>query len=475
MKQNQQNKTNNIVIKKAKTYKNLGTTILLLINMISINSFADVAGDLGGFFTSLGYDGSVTEATAYQGQAAGYYSGGGAVLRNQVKNIQIMHVDLPSLRAGCGGIDMFGGGFSFVNAQALTEFFQKVMSNASGYAFNLALETVVPEIAHSMQYIQELAQKINASNFNSCEMAETLVGGMWPRVKATQQHICKSIGNQNNLFSDWAEARQKCSEDGHYSDKINKAAEDPKYKQMVIINKNLIWDALLVNSFLSNDIKLAEFFMSLSGTITFNAEGKAHVYNSLAQDRSVTKALLEGGRAKIYVCDEPKKCLNPGLNEIVISEDKALYKKITKSINEIIVALRNDNDELSPNLKGFLQLTKFPILKFINAHLMSGNVAMALSITNYSEAIAKTLLMQYLNEALQTAESSLSGTDYPPEIHKQLIDQIHQALIHIEKIKTESRHDIQELMTFVESSKNTEREVTSKVTGQIKDQFGVKP
>ena len=454
--------------------------------MLTTNSFAGVAGDLDNFFNSIGYDGNITPGTAYQGQAAGYYSGGGAFLRNRVKNIQIMHVDLPSLRAGCGGIDMFMGGFSFINAQQLTEFFQKVMSNAGGYMFNLALETVVPEIAHAMQYIQNIAQEINASNFNSCEMAENLVGGVWPRTKAAQQHICKDVGNHKNIFSDWAEARQACSGSGDpkYAEKLKGVTEDSQYKKTTIVNKNLIWDALLANEALFKDPKtkdeaLAEFFMSLSGTIVYKSDGKAHVYSPLAKDRKVLKAMLEGGEAEIYSCKgEYEKCLDPTLSKTIITKDKALYVKINDTINKIVTALSNkesDSQGLPAELQSFLDTTKFPILKFINAHLMSGNTAMALSITNYSEAIAKTLLIQYMQEALQVVENSLSGTDYSPEIHKQLIDQIHQALIYVEGIKTESRHDIQELMTFIESSKTTEREVTSKLTGQIKNTFGAKP
>ncbi|CAL7961843.1 conjugative transfer pilus assembly protein TraH [Gammaproteobacteria bacterium] len=456
-------------------YRKLLTSIFLLLCITSTSIFADVSGDLDSFFTSLGYDNNVTEASAYQGQAAGYYAGGSVVLRNKVKNIQVMHVDLPSLRAGCGGIDLFNGGFSFVNAQALTEFFQKVMSNASGYMFNLALETVVPEIAHGMQYIQKVAQEINASNFNSCEMAENLVGGMWPRTEAAQRHICKGIGSHRNVFSDWAESRQKCSEDGYYSEQMNEAAKNPAYKQQLIVNKNLIWDALAKIDFL-NTVELKEFFMSLSGTITFDSKGQAHIYPPLAKDPDVIKALLKGGTAKIYTCnaDPESKCLNPSPGDITIGKEKALYEKIQLTINEIVNLLVIDNAALPPRLQGFLELTKLPIFRFINAHLMAGSVAMALSITNYSESIAKTLLMQYMREALQIVETSLAGTDYPPEIHKKLTDQINQALVYVEGIKAQSRHDIQELMSFIESSENTERKVMSKVTGQLKDSMGGK-
>ncbi len=450
--------------------------ILVFAFIITIEAFADVAGDLGNFFTSLGYEGNITPGTAYQGQAAGYYSGGSLFLRDRVRNMQLINIDPPSLRNGCGGINLFTGGFSFVNAEEITRFFQQVMSNAGGYMFDLALETAVPEIAHAMQYIQKLAQEINSNNFNSCEMAETLVGGMWPRTKATQQHICKDLGNYSGKFADWAEARQKCSDDTKYNETMDKTKEAgyQQYKQSVIINKNLIWDALNTSGYITDDDTLKEFFMSLSGTIIYGSEGKVKIYSPLAKDRRVLKALLEGGDAEIYKCDakEYTKCLKITPTKTKIEKTNSLYEKVKKTINEIVTAVSNDTGKLDPRLESFLEMTKFPLLKFITTHLMASQPAMAMSIANYSEAIAKSLLMQYMHESLQLVEQSLSNTDYAPDIHKQLIDQIHQAMVYVEKIKTESNNDIQELMKFIESSKTTEQEVTSKVVGQLKHRLG---
>ena len=453
-------------------------TMLVLIFAVTTGAFADVAGDLGNFFTSLGYAGNITPGTAYQGQAAGYYSGGSVFLRDRVRNVQLINIDPPTLRNGCGGIDLFTGGFSFVNAEEITKFFQQIMSNAGGYMFDLALETAVPEIAHAMQYIQNLAQEINANNFNSCEMAETLVGGMWPRTKATQQHICKDLGNYSGKFADWAEARQKCSEVGKYNETMNKAKEagNEQYEKSVIVNKNLIWDALNKSGYLKDDPTLREFFMSLSGTIIYGngSEGNVRIYNPLAKDRKVLKAMLEGGKAAIYKCsgNEHVKCLKITQIETEIKKEKSLYEKVKKTINELVTAVANDNGPLDPKLKGFLETVKFPLLKFITTHLMANQAVMAMSIANYSEAISKSLLMQYMYEALQVVEHSLSNTDYAPEIHKQLIDQIHSAMSYVEMIKAESRNDIQDLMKFIESSKSTEKEITARTVGKLKRNLG---
>jgi len=448
--------------------------IAILLCFLSLNGFASVSGDLGTFFGSLGFDGNITSGSAYQGQAGGYYSGGSFYLRNQVKNLQIMHIDAPSFRSGCGGIDLFMGGFSFIDAKQLVAFFQKIMSNAAGYALNLALETEVPEIAHAMQYLQQIAQKINDANVNSCEMAEDLVGGLWPKNRASQQQICQDIGSQHNEFSDWAAARQECGSGTAFPDKINEASKDPNYKDKVTVNKNLVWDAILKNGFLTGDHELAEFFMSLSGTVTYDDKGSATVYYPLTNNRDIIKAILTGGSAQIYVCDEVEKCLKPHLSEINIRKEDGLNQRVVKIINELVDNVQNDAP-ITNIQKGFLNSITIPVLKMITVSLSLGAGAQALDLANYSDVVAKDLLKQYMFEILQIVGQSVTGsTDYTPVVQQQLKDQIQKALADVENMKTSSHQDIQDVMSLVQNARTLEQEATAKMSDQMKDNLNFK-
>lgn len=442
--------------------------ITIIFLSFSINTFASVDGDLGNFFSSLGFDGNVSSGNAYTSQAAGYYSAGSAFLRNRVRTLQIFHLDAPTIRSGCGGIDIFLGGFSFINAEALTKFFQKIMSQAAGYALDLALETEVPEIAHAMQYIQQIAQKINDANINSCEMAEDLVGGLWPKTRASQQQVCQDIGSQNNIFSDWAEARQGCSTGTDFSKEIDAASKDEKYKQRVVLNKNLIWEAILQNGFLSGDTKLAEFFMSISGTVIYDKDGNATVLYPLINNRDIVKALLYGGDAQVYICDEDKQCLGPHLGSITISNN-GLNQQVKKMLTNLVTAVQNDNG-ITDQQKGFLNSISIPVLKFITVSLSLGSGSQALDIMNYSDVIAKDLLKQYLLEAVQIVEQSVTTSgNYNPDVKKQLEDEIQKALIAIENIKTDSHEDLQDAMTLVQHVKTLEMQTTSLMSDRFKE------
>ena len=141
----------------------LGIVLVLLSPM----ALASIDSDLNHFFDSLGMVSNSTSPHAYQGQQAGYYSGGSLYARSTVRNVQLIEVDLPSFRSGCGGIDAFAGGASFVNNDQLIGMMRNVMNNAKGYTFTLMMEEVTPQIANAMKYIQDMANKANQFNINS--------------------------------------------------------------------------------------------------------------------------------------------------------------------------------------------------------------------------------------------------------------------------------------------------------------------
>src|ERR1700730_8007444 len=105
----------------------------LLINQWAL---ANIDGDLNNFFNNLGFSNNTTAPNAYTGQEAVYYTGGSLYARDSVRTVQIAQLDLPNFRSGCGGIDLFTGGFSFINSQELINSMKNVMNNAAGYAFN---------------------------------------------------------------------------------------------------------------------------------------------------------------------------------------------------------------------------------------------------------------------------------------------------------------------------------------------------
>ncbi|HHH4582771.1 conjugal transfer protein TraH, partial [Klebsiella pneumoniae] len=70
---------------------------------VSLTAAADVNGDMNNFFNKLGFASNTSQPQVWQGQAAGYASGGSLYARTQVKTIQLVSMTLPDINAGCGG------------------------------------------------------------------------------------------------------------------------------------------------------------------------------------------------------------------------------------------------------------------------------------------------------------------------------------------------------------------------------------
>ncbi|MCL1446522.1 conjugal transfer protein TraH, partial [Klebsiella quasipneumoniae] len=96
---------------------------------------------------------------------------------------------LPDINAGCGGIDAYLGSFSFINGEQLQRFVKQIMSNAAGYFFDLALQTTVPEIKTAKDFLQKMASDINSMNLSSCQAAQGIIGGLFPRTQVSQQKV----------------------------------------------------------------------------------------------------------------------------------------------------------------------------------------------------------------------------------------------------------------------------------------------
>ena len=162
---------------------------------------ADGAGQMNSFFQDAGGAANVTGPSAYQGQTAGYYSMGNVWTRFPQRTTNLGNLQLPSARAGCGGIDLFAGSFSFINASEIVAMLKAVANNAVGFAFKLAIDTVCPECSKVMDEFAQKAQMMNALNISSCEAAQALVGSVWPKGDLADKAICEAIGNSDGIFS----------------------------------------------------------------------------------------------------------------------------------------------------------------------------------------------------------------------------------------------------------------------------------
>ena len=427
---------------------------------------ADVNSDLNGFFGSLGYDGNVTKAQAWQGQAAGYFTGGSVYLRNPVKNIQLISMQLPSLNAGCGGIDAYLGSFSMISGEEIQRFVKQIMSNAAGYAFDLALQTMVPELKQAKDFLQKLASDVNSMNMSSCQAAQGIIGGLWPVTQVSQQKICQDIAGETNMFADWAASRQGCTVGGQGDNVTSRAKDDEK--DQVLKNKNLIWDALSRNHMFDGNRQLKELVMSTVGSIIFNKDGDVTILTPLVDNRDLVKVLMRGGSAKVYGCDEDSVCLGPVVITINISESNALVTLV----RDLMLSIQNklvDDSPLTEKEKGFINTTSVPVLKYLtNAQSMGMSATYLIQVADF---IAQDLMIQYLQELVKQASLSVAGKNFPEEAAAKLRDNIIHAQGLLADMKLQSAADQNALDGIDRNMQYLQQQVSTIVSGSYQSNY----
>ena len=126
-------------------------SVLAMSNILVVSTAqADVNGQLNSFFGSLGGSANVTGPVAYNGQQGGYYSGGNLWVRFPAQQTyQLGSLQMPSVKAGCGGIDIFTGSFSFINTDQIVAAMKAAANGALAFVFDLAINAISSQIGSS--------------------------------------------------------------------------------------------------------------------------------------------------------------------------------------------------------------------------------------------------------------------------------------------------------------------------------------
>ncbi|MFK8905383.1 conjugal transfer protein TraH, partial [Klebsiella pneumoniae] len=179
-----------------------------------------------------------------------------------------------------------------------------------------------------------------------------IVGGLFPRTQVAQQKVCQDIAGESNIFSDWAASRQGCTVGGKMDSVQDKASD--KDKERVMKNINIMWNALSKNRLFDGNKELKEFIMTLTGTLIFGENSEITPLPARTTDQDLIRAMMEGGTAKIYHCNDSDKCLKVVADATVtITSSKALKSQISALLSSIQNKAVAD-EKLTDQEKGFI-------------------------------------------------------------------------------------------------------------------------
>lgn len=369
---------------------------------------------------SKNFDISVNQAGVYKSQSRYAATGGSFVWRAPQENVVAFNAQLPSINAGCGGIDIFAGSFSFINGDQLESLLRAIIQDAAGYAFKLAIKEISPTMSDTMQSLWDQINAINGQTINSCEQATKLVDNVIADYNAAKQQTCVVTGPEVGEYPD-ATGGTSCPGEGN-SDKVEKAARegDPDFETP--INQNIAMTATK-NTKAKDDFDLREFWMSLTGTLVIlNEDETTYKYiPPIAMDPSVVRALMTGGTIKGHECVAAsgssftkEDCLkvNEGTNEINIPISSGFLIRVRQTIGSIYdKASGSASGAFTSEELAFLEDTPLPLLRASQIYSAAYPEQGRDILLNYSEIVAYDVVLKYLETtSRQVLDASFSNT-----------------------------------------------------------------
>jgi len=116
-----------------------------------------------------------TSPGSFEDQTRGYVTAGGMSGRIDVHNDYLMSLTLPKVKAGCGGIDMFLGGMSFLDPDYLVEKLETILQAAPAVAFQYLLETLDEKMGNIISKMEAATNYLNSIQVNDCRLANRMV------------------------------------------------------------------------------------------------------------------------------------------------------------------------------------------------------------------------------------------------------------------------------------------------------------
>lgn len=430
----------------------------------------NIGDELADFWARTGGSANYTHPKAFLGQQAGFVTGGFLILRTKPRNTNIARLRLPSVRSGCGGIDMYMGSFSFLSADELIALMEAIMQNAPGFAFELALESLSPAIQETVNNLRDLAGKVNAMNVNSCEQSQALVGSLWPKLDNASQHICKTVGVDQGIFADRARSKHGCGIQNAQSATLGSATGE--LAEQVPVNVNYAWVAIQKHPYLKANPNIAELMMTLTGTVVTREDPTApdilihDPYLPKAFSSEMVQGFIEGGTLLLLKCDETTKCLNPSWVDTTIPQDEAFYARVYALVQSLADALVN-NTAPPVGAHNLVGLTSTPVFATLVEAISSRYVFVDDEIAIMSELVSIELAMQFMQSSLTEMAEATAKTDIYGDLLPEFQRSIKESLNQFAVVRGEARESYGQALASVQRLKLARDEAAANSTNRF--------
>ncbi|MDH5543693.1 MAG: conjugal transfer protein TraH [Nitrospinota bacterium] len=166
--------------------KTKGCLIVVVLLFVAILSGTAIAG---GWMDDWLTQKTSTSGGYYKGSNRGYLTGGSFNARWYSGSDSPVTVTPPKLEFGCGGINAYIGGVSFLNdPKYLQSKLESILSSSTSVAFAMALDSLCPQCEKTITKLEDMANKINGLMIDDCTASKELVAYMKDLPDSSKSH-----------------------------------------------------------------------------------------------------------------------------------------------------------------------------------------------------------------------------------------------------------------------------------------------
>lgn len=388
---------------------------------------------------------NVSQAGLVQAGGMNVVTGGGFVFKAPRKEFSPFAVTPPSLKAGCGGIDLFLGAFSIPSREEFVSFLKSVGTALPGVAFQVALQAMAPDLNEMVGRYSDLIRGYTNRYTDACSAAQSLMEDTGAAA-ALQKAV---FGARNALrasgeASDQSEADRLVRDNGEKA--IDKApvVKDTSGNVVSAPEINLTWSLINAGRFNKRESQeLKEVMMTLVGTtiLTRSGEGDDAVLTSTHYAGTDLLPVLfgevrDGGAIKRLKCDEAKRCLRVTQAD---TPDASLVDQMHKAAANYRRAVTERNAALVTERELMLLggTTGVPLLRILNLAATSRYQGIADDLVRiYVDAAAYELIASAVNSLAGDIKASLTGSS-ASDYSAQHIEHVRRLEERIEAIQSQ--------------------------------------
>lgn len=373
----------------------------------------------------------------FESQKRGYASAGSLSLRFRNENDYLVNVAPPRFRAGCGGIDMFMGSFSYLNEEYLMQKLERIAEGGMAtFVFDIGMSVLSEPIQKSIKSLEALVDRLNQLQIDDCQASK----GVAAYLKSTTSGEDQSEALQKFLVESGIREFYQGTQDEYNSSNTDQvmhatgvtvtdmtAGCPDEMRRVFFNNGSLLANIARENSIPESQTRIMSAFV---GDVLID-DGRYFMVGPCYNDPGDVDALIYGDLITRNASNECKQLDHIRIDGVNYD---SLYSWSYTMIREIITAIGTKAD-LSATAQAFIESMPSPVYMLIlndikavgdlnDVEEISGRLSYVCALS-YAYYMNKSLLFntyKLYHDAMRIAQNQL-GPNAGGRCVQQLVEQ----------------------------------------------------